>query len=240
MNRNTKLWPLALLLLALLLPAGAWAQGIRQPVAQLNLWNRGECTRINDYSFSVPDTARNVGIYRAGVPMRYGDTYGTWRYGLITSAVDAGATLSVSMAGGKMSADYDGFCEYGLSALMRYDTIVVPGTFADASDATLLLHDLKMIVPEHKGTAAYLLRACFKSISDDTGASNPTVGVVINSQPLGTPTVTNSGWACSGAGGYEAVYDIQSGETWEISVSAVGTNDDSTDLTVQLAWLQEI
>jgi hypothetical protein len=232
---------LSTLLLSGLLPGVAWAE-IRQPVTQLSLWNRGECTRINDGSFSVPDTARNVGIYRAGVPMRYGDVIGTWRYGLITSVADEGATLTVTMdCAAAMTTDYDGFCEYGSETLLRYDTIVVPGTFADADDSKLLLHDLKMIVPEHKGTTRYLLRVCARSVSDDTGAAQPTVFATIGGSIANDIfSVVDSAWRCKGpAGGYEPNYNQLFGETWEIRVSASGTNDDSSDLTVQMVWLQE-
>jgi hypothetical protein len=231
---------LSALLLSGLLPGVATAE-IRQPVTQLNLWNRGECTRISDISFSVPDTARNVAIYRPGVPMRYGDTIGTWRYGLISAVVDAGATLTVTMAdAARMETTHDGFCEYGSETLLLFETITIPGTFADADDTALLLHDLKMIVPPHKGTTRYLLRMCVRSISDDTGATNPQVYGIINGQyiPDGTVTVDTS-WTCKGAYARELYYDQRNGETLEIGVLATGTNDDSSDLTVQLIWLQE-
>lgn len=243
-NKTTIGLPALLLLSALLLsgllPGVAWAE-IRQPVAQLSLWNRGECTRIADNQFSVPDTARNVAIYRAGVPMRYGDVVGTWRYGLITAVVDAGATLKVTMAdAARMDANFDGFCEYGSETLLRYETYVVPGTFADANDTDLLLHDLKMIVPQHKGTTRYLLRMCARSISDDTGVEQPAVWAIVDGiVTTNNINVVDNAWTCSGANFREEYYDLRNGQMWRIGVVASGTNDDSTDLTVQLVWLQE-
>jgi hypothetical protein len=239
-SRLPALLLLSTLLLSWLLPGVATAE-IRQPVAQLSLWNRGECTRINDSSFSVPDTARNVAIYRPGVPMRYGDTIGTWRYGLITSVADAGATLTVTMAdAARMETTFDGFCEYGSETLLRFETYVVPGTFADDTDTDLFLHDLKMIATPHKGTTRYLLRMCARSISDDTGVAQPDVWTIVD----GIPTTNNidvvdNAWTCSGASIHEEYYDLRNGQIWRIGVLAEGTNDDSTDLTVQLVWLQE-
>ena len=229
----------SLLLLSGLLSGVATAE-IRQPVTSLSLWNRGECTRISEFSFSVPDTARNVAIYRAGVPMRYGDTVGTWRYGLITAVADAGATLTVTIIGANMTSSYDDYCEYGSETLLRFDTIVVPGLFADASDSTLLLHDLKMIVPPHKGTPRYLIGMCARSVSDDTGANQPFVRATVNgSTAITNIYVVDNAWVCGKPDGYASYYDLQYGETWEIYVSDTGTNDDSSDLTIQLVWLQE-
>jgi hypothetical protein len=220
----------------------AWAE-IRQPVAQLNLWNRGECTRINDSSFSVPDTARNVAIYRAGVPMRYGDTWGTWRYGLITAVVDAGATLTVTIgSGAAMDAAHDAWCEYGSETLLHAEILAIPGTFADSADAALLLHDLLLIAPPHKGLVRYLLQVCVKPIADDTGAAQPAVTPYIAGVAASSAlTVSDAAWVCTSTATIDpAQYDQQNGEAWEIGSDAAGTNDDARDLTVLLVWLQEV
>jgi len=227
------------LLLALLLPGGATA-GIWQPVAQLNLWNAGECTRTGDNNFSVPDTASNAAIYQPGVPMRYGDTVGAWRYGLISTVTDVGATLTVVFFGAAMSTSFDGICEYGSGTLVHTDTYWVPGAFADANDSTILLSDLDLIVPASKRTTLYLMMLCARSILDDTGADQPKLYAVINGQQASLyVTVIDSGWQCASSQARESYYDLRFGETFEIYVSADGTNDDSTDLTVQLVWVQE-
>jgi len=232
---------LALLLLAVLTPGVAGGE-IRQPVTTLAMWNRGECTRINNSSFSVPDTARNVAIYRAGVPMRYGDTWGTWRYGLITGVADAGATLTVTLgSGAAMATTHDALCEYGSETLLRFELITIPGAFADAADA-LLLHDLLLIAPPHSGLPRYLLQACVRVVADDTGASQPAVTPYVAGVAASSAlAVSDAAWTCTTTATIDpAQYDQLNGEAWEIGSDAGGTNDDARDLTVQLVWLQEV
>jgi hypothetical protein len=218
----------------------AWSE-IRQPVTQLSLWNRGECTRINDYTFSVPDTAANVAIYRPGVPMRYGDTWGTWRYSLISSVVDAGATLTVTLGGVRMETTHDAICEYGSETMLRYDTITIPGAFASSVTSTLLLRELKTTIPPHKGLPRYLMSLCSRAITRDTGVFAASFGVYIQgSAAAGNTNADSNSWSCTSGGSFTVSnYDLSYGETWEILLNSTGTNKDSSDATIQLVWLQE-
>ena len=242
---KTSRLPLSLLplLLALLLPAAAGA-GIQQPAAGGETrWTTGACTRISDSSFSVADTEANVAIYRPGVPMRYGDTAGSWRYGLVTAVADVGATLTVTIgSGAAMDATHDALCEYGAETLLHAEIVTVPGSFADGADTALLLHDLALIVPAHAGLPRYLLQACVRVVTDDTGANQPAVTVYVAGVAASSAlAVSDAAWTCSTTATIDpAQYDQLYGETWEIGSDAAGSNDDAKSLTVLLVWLQEV
>lgn len=236
-----------ILLLALLLPSLAFAQWAPvQPSSggssgATAVWTTGACTRIDNASFSVVDNAANVAIYRPGVPMRYGDVVGTWYRGLITTVVDAGATLTVTITGAPMDVGHDGNCQYGQTSLIERDLLTIPGQYADGVDAALMLHDLLFLVPPSKTSTRYLVSACARPITDDTGAAQSALTVYVNGTAASTAlTLSDAAWTCTSPATIDpAAYDLQTGETWEIGTDAAGTNDDAVNLTVQLVWLLE-
>lgn len=205
-------------------------------------WTDGACTRINDSSFSVTDNAANVAIYRAGVPMRYGDTVGTWYRGLITAVVDSGATLTVSITGAPMDAAHDAYCQYGMANLLVRDLWTIPGQVADGANTTLMLTDDLFIVPPSYSTTRYLLLFCVRPITDDTGANQPATSFYVNGSAVSTAlTVSDAAWTCTSPATLDATkYDMLNGETWEVGTDAAGSNDDSTNYSYVAWWLYEM
>ena len=214
---------------------GTWSEPDGAP------WIYGTCTRISDATFSVVDNAANVAIFRPGIPMRYGDVVGTWRYGLITTVVDVGATLTVTITGAAMTAAFDEYCQYGRASLVVPEQFVFPGRFADAADATLILSDLRMVAEPLYGPARYLALFCARPITDDTGVAQSAVTPYVAGVAASTAlTITDAAWTCTSTATIDAAqYDRQYGEAYEIGTDAAGTNDDAVDLTALLVWIVE-
>jgi hypothetical protein len=242
---NTLLRSLLAMVLALLfLPvsAGAVTLDAQSGVWSPTMWQYGACTRIGDTSFSVADTAANVAIYRPGVPMRYGDAIGTWRYGVISTVADAGATLTVTLGGGAaMTAAFDGHCQHGNPLLLTgggNTDGTIPGWYSDANDAAALLHDLLWVVPPSRSVTRYLMYFCAMPLTDDTGANEPTAQILINGVAATTAlTMTQAGYTCTSPATIDAAqYDMLYGEAWEFSV-VKGSNGDSNNWSWQVVWL---
>uniref|UniRef100_A0A6M3JA97 Uncharacterized protein n=1 Tax=viral metagenome TaxID=1070528 RepID=A0A6M3JA97_9ZZZZ len=214
---------------------GTWSEPDGAP------WIYGTCTRISDATFSVVDNAANVAIFRPGIPMRYGDVVGTWRYGLITTVVDAGATLTVTITGAAMTAAFDGYCQYGDASLVDMVPWSFPGQFADVpADPTLILNDLLHIVPPNPATTRYLVQTCIRPITDDSGANQPACMPYIAGVAASTAlTIDDTAWVCSSTATVDAAqYDQLNGEAFEFGCDAGGSNDDAVNLSVQMTWIR--
>jgi hypothetical protein len=200
------------------------------------------CTRVDDDTISVADTAANVALVRPGVPYRGADTIGTWRYVQVKTVTDAGATLTVDLEGVAITAAFDAYCQIGAASLVPEPTyITIPGQYADGAQAALLLTDLLWINPPHSQVKRYLVRACYRPITDDTGAAQSAMQLLINGAAAHTAlTLTDAAWTCTSAATIDATtYDQLYGETLELSTDAAGTNDDASNLSVVLTWVLE-
>jgi len=211
---------------------GTWSEPDGAP------WIYGTCTRIGDDSFSVVDNAANVAIFRPGIPMRYGDAVGVWRYGLITTVVDAGATLTVTITGAAMTDLFNDYCQYGHASLVDVVPWSFPGEFADGADATLILDDLLLIVPPNPAVTQYLVETCVRPMLEDTGAQpvcTPYVNGVAASTAL---TVDDAAWVCSTTATVDASqYDMLNAEAFEFGCTAGGVGD-GLNLSVEMTWVR--
>ena len=204
-------------------------------------WIYGTCTRISDATFSVADNASNVAIFRPGIPMRYGDAVGTWRYGLITTVADVGATLTVTITGAAMTAAFDDYCQYGHASLLDMVPWSFPGEFADVpADPILILNDLLHIVPPNPATTRYLVQTCIRPITDDSGIAQPACTPYVNGVAASTAlTIDDTAWVCSTPATVDAgQYDQLNGEAFEFGCDAAGTADDASNLSVIMTWVR--
>lgn len=200
------------------------------------------CTRVDDDTVSVADTAANLALFRPGLPLRAADTIGVWRYALIDVVTDAGATLTVDLTGVPLTADFDVYCQVGQASLIPdpFDG-TDPGQYPDGADAALFLHDLLWITPPWTGVKRYLAKACFRPITDGTGATQSAITLLINGAAAHTAlTLTDAGWTCTAAATIDpTTYDQQHGETIELSTDAAADVDDASNLSMQLTWILE-
>jgi hypothetical protein len=206
------------------------------------VWTYGACTRVDDDTVSVVDNAANVAAFRVGIPMRFADAIGTWRYAAITTVTDAGATLTLDLWGEPATAAFDTYCQHGQASLMAMTLDVTdPGWGSDGIDAALLLHDLLWIYPPSKTVTRHLIGFCVRPITDDTGAAQPAVTPYIGGVAASTAlTVTDAAWTCTTSATIDpAQSTLAPGAVFEVGTNAAGTNDDTSNYTFQVTWVLE-
>lgn len=237
---------LVALLVALALPAGAqvptWTPSAPSGGGGSAVWTYGSCTRVDDNTFSVADNSANLAAFRVGIPVRAADTIGTWRYALITTVTDAGATLTIDLVGAPFTAAFDAYCQYGLASLVLETQFTDPGQFADPpADPTLLSNDLLWEVNPSSTVTRYLVRVCAMSRTDDTGANQPACTPYVNGVASSTAiTIADDAWYCTTSATTDAAqYDLLYGESFEWGCDASGSNDDSSNASVVFTWILE-
>lgn len=210
-------------------PAGTWSSIAAGSVG---------CTRTDDDTVSIADAAANVALVRPGIPFRGADAIGSWRYAIVTTVTDVGATLTVDLTGAAITAAYDAYCQFGAASLVERDLITDPGQFEDASDTTLMLNDLLFAVPPSKTVVRYLVSFCIYAKTADTGAA-PGLTPYVNGVAASSAIALNGAgsWYCSSSSTIDpAQYDMQYGENWEIGVTKNG-NGDAANASFQLIWV---
>jgi len=78
-------------------------------------WTRWEraWTRTSDATFTVADSDTAQALFKAGNALRYADTEGTWRYGIVSDYSVVAGTSTVTLAGMPLTTAYDTIIDSG-------------------------------------------------------------------------------------------------------------------------------
>ncbi len=190
-------------------------------------------SRASDSSFTVGDTTANAAIFLPGRPIRYRETSGTWRYGIVT----AYSSGTVTLAGRPMTTSDDDELQYADMSRVVQMPVIIPGYYEDASDTTLIANDLGSQLVWGQG-AAYLVRVRARSRIHDSG-THGTVNVSIAGSNVLSSALSidaDATWYSSTTGVSASYYDVQFDEVIEIAATKAG-NGDAQDLTVLLTFV---
>jgi hypothetical protein len=209
----------------------------------INEWDAIESlVRVNDANFAVTDDATNQAALIPGRPIRFRSTGGVYRYGIVEEYV-AGA---VRFSGAPMTAADDDELEWSPLNKVITQQIMIPGRWADGISAALLNDDL--LLPgglRWLHTVGYLVRIGAIDMVDDSGADQPRVNVAINAGIVCTANanaglaVIDTAYVTSGVEINVATYEINTLDYFEVTTDANGTNNDSTDLLLELVFILE-
>jgi len=188
-------------------------------------------SRVSDSSFSVLNTASNQAIFYPGRPIRYKDT-AAYYYGIVT----AYSYGTVTLAGAPMDTSHATVLEWGNMTKVIQVPLAISGACMGTASVQLLIDKLKTRRVWY-GPTAYLVQIAHRVETVDTGATQPKVNMVVNGTRICTAN-SNAGlpvaaaWSASGVQINPTFYDINYGETYDISTDGAGTNDNASDLTV--------
>jgi len=204
------------------------------------IWQDGTIiARVSDASFTVSDNTTNQEIFREGRPIRYADTPGSWRYGIVTGY----SSGTVTLAGAAMTTSFDAFIQYAPANNAVVETFIVGGAFANATETSLLYADADTLHYWNYGHA-HAVKFTVICKSADSGANDPRVNVTIGGNGVSTSN-SNAGVECIETISATTTdinttnYNILYGDRVEISTDDNGTNDDAEDLTVQVVFVLE-
>lgn len=200
-----------------------------------------DITRATDSTFTVTDNATNQERFRVGRPIRYGDTPGTWRYGIVT----AYSTGTVTLAGGAMTTSFDGYLQYGdMSRVVQLD-LFVSGTYGDGTNTDLMASDMNTYIKWRFGKAyCVTFSAVHKTVDSGT---EPKINLRIAGADVSTAD-TNNGIQLGASGTYvdngatdisTTNYDITLKDSITINVTAAGGTGDAADLTLEATFILE-
>ena len=206
--------------------AGAWHQV-------------GTPARASDVTFRVTNNVANLANLIIGRPIRYRQTAGTWRYGVIVTVVNEGATLLITLRGAPMTAADDDELSYGNFSLLRQIDIVDPGQWADANDPTLLENDLliKGGINWQEGTA-YVIGFYMRVGTDDSGGADAKLNVVVGGANLLAAALNEAEAGVYSTTVQVANYVLGYGTAIELSATK-GTTGDSKNLVCTMDIVRE-
>jgi len=173
-----------------------------------------------------------------GMPIKF--TLSSTVYYAICTAIAANL---LTIAGAPLTTTASALTALSYGPTEKVSTMMfsINGQFADAASGTLLQSDLLTNVKWTKGLS-YCVMISHIVETDDTGANQPAVNVDINSAAVGTSN-TNEGkdvaetWTDTVIDINNSNYDINYGETIEISTDAGGSNNNAVDLTVIITFV---
>ena len=204
----------------------------------------GAFTRTDDDTFSVADSAENVEAFKVGRPVRYADTVGTWSYGIVITQTDAGATLTIDIAGAPMTTSFDAYIQYGdMSKAIQFD-LFLPGDYAPSTGDKLAT--IGKAPAKWRAGRAYMVQF-HGSQHTAYGTTQPKVNPKINNAVVSTAD-SNNGIQLSTADTWvdnatvsinTSNYDINRGEALEINITGAGVGTAGGDLVLELVFVQE-
>lgn len=206
-------------------------------------WHRSPIgfSRTDDDTIVVSDSTTVAEMFKVGRPIRYADTVGTWRYGIVT----AYSSGTIDLAGGALTTDYDTYIEIGDMSKAVHTPFFISGTYGDGADTDLLYNDGNTKFLWRLGKSyGVKISAMHKTV--DTG-TEPKINVQVNNAKLSTDD-SNNGIQLSTAGTFvdnsstginTSNYDINNGEEIEIECTVAGGTGDASDLTVDVIFIQE-
>lgn len=206
-------------------------------------WHRfpGSFTRTDDDTIVVSDSTTVAEMFKVGRPIRYADTIGTWRYGIVTAYTSG----TVDLAGAALTTDYDTYIEIGDMSKVVHVPFFISGTYGNGADTDLLYNDGDTKFLWRLGKS-YCVKFSAMHKTVDTG-TEPKINIQINNARLSTDD-SNNGIQLSTAGTFvdnsstginTSNYDINNGEELEIECTVAGGTGDASDLTVDIIFIQE-
>lgn len=205
----------------------------------LSEWNTVSSTfaLVDSTSFSCIYDTTTANYFKPGRPLRFSTGGITYRYNLVTALTTAGV---VTVAGAPLDANY-ATVTYGDITRVVPLTIMIPSRWSTGASTTLINSLLKTNILWRQGPAYCAQLGAIVDV-DDSGANQPRVNCTIAGNYLSTANST-AGLQIAETWGYlntainVSNYDIAYGEEIELTTDANGTNDDSTDLTVDLVFV---
>ena len=177
----------------------------------------------------MTDNTDNQAIFVAGRPIRYADTVGNWRYGMVVN-YNAG---TVTLDGGEMDGDYDTFLEYGQPEMLRQINFYVAGALADGSTDFGPPSFWQM-------DTGYVVRATAK-LKTAAGGADAHIEIEIAGSNLMSPAFIDLAQATdevdSGVTIVTTAYDINFGEAVTIKIpqaGVAGTRGEDLLVTLQV------
>jgi hypothetical protein len=179
-------------------------------------------------------TADLTANIKVGMSLRYvigGTTY----YGGVAAITSILLTVNGAPLSGDVTAlAYDG-------GVLRYIGVQIPGTYEDASNTELIASDLKSnALKSWKLPKSYLIGFSVYSLTHDSGAHGQASarinGVEVNTTAGGLTIAANATVYSTVVDIATAAYDVNPGETIEIT-AVKGGNGDATYLTVEMIIL---
>lgn len=192
-------------------------------------------SRLTDSVITFTNDPAHAAVFKKGRPVRFRATGGTWRYAIITTAT----TTSAQISGHALTTSDDDEMQFADMSRVVQVPIFIPGTYEDASDATLIKNDADRELTWGQGTA-YLVRARARAKTVDSGNHED---IVIyndaNSTTISLSPSANGAWVNSetySAAGYASYYEYALDAVIEVGATTNG-NGDASDLTVQLTFV---
>jgi len=169
-------------------------------------------TRVSNSTFTVTDNAENQTIFIKGRWLKYRETGGTWRYGMVILY----AAGTVTLDGHPLTTLDDDEMEYGDLGVGGTITFVIPGNAVVADPASFVYYWQK--------AGAFIIRSTWKVDAAPTG-STILGNVEVNGADIHASEIIISSTTevSSGVDIQVGNYDIQFGETLAVTFSQVGS-----------------
>lgn len=208
-------------------------------------WRYGpKPTRSLDGEFNVTHNAHNEALLKPGRPIKFSNGAGSVRYGIV-STYTSGAPATVTFVGAPMEAGWDDALWVGDYALVVRENWNIPGPWAATNTVTLLQQVAKRRHVWTGGRAFFCFYRAWTWQQDTGGIAYPHVNVTLGASAALCTANGSLGlevrnvWNTSAVDIIPGNYVVNQGDEMELTCDAGGTNDDSTDLTVELAWVLE-
>ena len=215
-------------------------KAIKSAISSLETWTPvTKTTQFDTTSTSTSTIKMNAdltGNIKAGYQIKYSYTGSGTLYGLVDSITTG--LITIQGAAVVTAASSIATLSYATNRAVTKE-IEITGAFADADDAALLKNDLNIASFEWEEDPAYLVKIRHICMIDDSGSAQAGVTVAQGGSNVLTAfdTVATTEQT-SGVLVNTSNYGINYGDAIEIKVSAGGTNNDASDLFVQLTWVK--
>jgi hypothetical protein len=167
-------------------------------------------------------------------------------YYAIVSAITANL---MTIAGAPLTTDAGALTALSYGLLPPHKELIqIPGYWSSAADTAMMLNQLALPYV-WRGARAYLVQIGAYSRTTDTGASKPRINarlgatttdyVSTSNTNTGPEVAASATWYRTGIDIATAKYAVSFGDTVELKTDANGTNDDASDLTVELVFVWE-
>lgn len=161
-------------------------------------------------------------------------------YGIVTGY----SSGTVTIAGAPMTTDYDDTIQYGDMFRVQQLVLSVAGACLGAAMSTLMA-TYNHVVPVWMGGTAYVVMLNVYAQDNDSGANQPRVNFYASSAAVYSDNfsagiqIIEDTYVSTGATANISNYDIQFGETYDLSTDANGTNDDRGNITAVVVLVMQ-
>jgi hypothetical protein len=214
----------------------ATAKSLRD--ADVGMWKSttGTFTARPPSTSTITMTTDLTATMKVGLPLRY-----TWNSNTYYGRVAAIASNLLSVNGAPLSTSYDVTAlSYGMPSMVRQVNVIIPGSYEDASNTALIASDLKSSLLWQL-PVSYLVYFSVYSNTHDSHATHGQASVRINNTEVNTTAggetiAANATWYPTVVNIATAAYDINPGESIEVTAVKGGTGD-AADLTVSMIFV---